>query len=126
MSQQMADSSSTMMMYEICAQTDRGRLRQNNEDAFAFDARTGLCLLADGMGGYKAGEIARSFGFASFTLREVSINANDQGPPPRPRTMAMSAKSDMAEAAIPVEAGKSTVMVNVSGSVQMTPGSARP
>ena len=40
--------------------------------------------------------------------------------------MAMSAKSDVAEAAIPVEAGKSTVMVNVSGSVQMTPGSARP
>ena len=47
-----------MMMYEICAQTDQGRRRENNEDAVAFDAQTGLCLLADGMGGYNAGEIA--------------------------------------------------------------------
>ena len=47
-----------MTMYEICAQTDRGQVRQNNEDAFAFDTRTGLCLLADGMGGYNAGEVA--------------------------------------------------------------------
>ena len=67
----------------------------------------------------KAGEIANSFGFASYALREVAINANDQGYTPRPRMLAMSAKSDMAESAIPVEAGKSTVLVNVSGSVQM-------
>ncbi len=67
----------------------------------------------------KAAEISRSFGFASYTLREVSISANDQGFTPRPRVMAMQAKSDVAEAAIPVEAGKSTVLVNVSGSVQM-------
>ncbi len=73
----------------------------------------------------KAVEIARNFGFASYTLREVSINANDQGPIPRPRMMTMSARSDMGEAPIPVEAGKSTVLVNVSGSVQMTPLPAR-
>ena len=46
------------MMYEICAQTDQGLIRKNNEDAVAFDLQTGLCLLADGMGGYNAGEIA--------------------------------------------------------------------
>ena len=74
----------------------------------------------------KADEIARSFGFAGYTLREVSINANDQGPIPRPRMMAMNAKSDMAEAVVPVEAGKSTVVVTVSGSVQMMPVAARP
>jgi len=67
----------------------------------------------------KAGEIANSFGFSGYALREVAINANDQGYTPRPRMLAMSAKSDMAESAIPVEAGKSTVLVNVSGSVQM-------
>ncbi|HQR97526.1 MULTISPECIES: SIMPL domain-containing protein [unclassified Polaromonas] len=66
----------------------------------------------------KAGEIARGFGFSGYTLREVSINANDQGPI-RPRVMAMEAKSAMSDSAIPVEAGKSTVLVNVSGSVQM-------
>jgi len=66
----------------------------------------------------RAGEIARSFGFGSYTLREVAINANDQSPI-RPRMLAMEAKSTMSDSAIPVEAGKSTVVVNVSGSVQM-------
>ncbi len=67
----------------------------------------------------KAGEVAKGFGFAGYTLREVSVNANDQGYTPRPRVMAMQAKSDMADSSVPVEAGKSTVQVTVSGSVQM-------
>ena len=67
----------------------------------------------------KALEVTKSFGFAGYTLREVSINANDQGFPPRPRVMAMQAKSEMSDSPVSVEAGKSTVLVNVSGSVQM-------
>ena len=66
----------------------------------------------------KALEISKGFGFSAYTLREVSINANDQGPI-RPRMMAMEAKGAMSDSAIPVEAGKSVVLVNVSGSVQM-------
>lgn len=57
-----------MMMYEICSQTDQGRLRKNNEDAVAFDAQTGLCLLADGMGGYNAGEVASGMAVAFISL----------------------------------------------------------
>lgn len=67
----------------------------------------------------KALDIAKGFGFTGYTLREVTVSANDQGYVPRPRMMAMQARSDMAEAAVPVEAGKSTVLVNVAGSVQM-------
>ena len=67
----------------------------------------------------KAGEVAKSFGFTGYTLREVSVNANDQGYSARPRLMAMQARSDMAEAPVPVEAGKTGVQVTVSGSVQM-------
>ncbi len=67
----------------------------------------------------KAGEIARAFGFGSYSLREVSVSSADQGYAPRPRMMAMEAKSAMADAPVPVEAGKSAVVVNVSGSVQM-------
>ena len=52
------------MMYEICTQTDAGLVRKNNEDAVAFDPQTGLCLLADGMGGYNAGEIASGMAVA--------------------------------------------------------------
>ena len=67
----------------------------------------------------KALEVSKSFGFTAYTLRDVTINANDQSYTPRPRMMAMAKSADMAEAAVPVEAGKSTVLVNVTGSVQM-------
>ena len=67
----------------------------------------------------KAGEIAKGFGFSAYTLREVSVNANDQGGMPRPRMMAMEAKVASADASVPLEAGKSTVVVTVSGSVQL-------
>jgi predicted secreted protein len=67
----------------------------------------------------KASSIAHRFGFESYTLQEVAVNANDQGFSPRPRAMAMELKTMAADAAVPMEAGKSVVTVNVSGSVQL-------
>lgn len=67
----------------------------------------------------RAAEIARSFGFTGYSLREVTVTANDQGFAPRPRMMAMEARSSLADAPLPVEAGKTTVLVTVSGSVQL-------
>jgi predicted secreted protein len=67
----------------------------------------------------KADGIAKAFGFGGYTLREVSVNANDQGFAPRPRMMAMEARAVSADAPVPVEAGKSTVLVTVAGSVQL-------
>ncbi len=52
------------MIYEICTQTDPGLARENNEDAVAFEVETRLCILADGMGGYNAGEIASGMAVA--------------------------------------------------------------
>lgn len=66
-----------------------------------------------------ATDIAKGFGFTGYALREVSVNANDQGYSPRPRMLAMEAKSSMADAPVPVEAGKTAVVVTVSGSVQL-------
>ena len=67
----------------------------------------------------QATEIARNFGFSAFTFREVAVNSHDNQEV-RPRMMAMAKGASMSsDAAIPVEAGKSTVVVNVSGSVQM-------
>jgi len=43
---------------EIVNQSDVGRKRPHNEDSTITDGRTGLVILADGMGGYKAGEVA--------------------------------------------------------------------
>ena len=46
------------MNYEFCIRTDPGLARENNEDSVAVDEPTRLGILADGMGGYNAGEIA--------------------------------------------------------------------
>lgn len=42
----------------ISGQTDVGRMRDHNEDNIAWDPTQGLVLLADGMGGHNAGEVA--------------------------------------------------------------------
>jgi predicted secreted protein len=67
----------------------------------------------------KALDISKGFGFTGYTVREVSVNANDQGFIGRPRMMAMEVKAMAADAPVPVEAGRSTVVVTVAGSVQM-------
>jgi len=43
---------------EIATCTDPGIVRSHNEDSIAADASIGLAVLADGMGGYNAGEVA--------------------------------------------------------------------
>jgi predicted secreted protein len=68
----------------------------------------------------KAQEVAKAFGFSSYSLREVSVNAADQGfPQPRFRGTMMAKSMAADESAVPVEAGKSSVTVNVSGAVQL-------
>jgi protein phosphatase len=43
---------------EIAQLTDTGRVREHNEDAIGSNPDIGLMVLADGMGGYNAGEVA--------------------------------------------------------------------
>lgn len=43
---------------EITSQTHSGMVRSHNEDSVAYDAPCGLAVLADGMGGHNAGEVA--------------------------------------------------------------------
>jgi len=40
------------------AMTDTGKVREHNEDMIGTEADIGLFVLADGMGGYNAGEVA--------------------------------------------------------------------
>lgn len=44
--------------WEAAGASDVGRVRQGNEDAFLIDAPRGIFLVADGMGGHAAGEVA--------------------------------------------------------------------
>jgi protein phosphatase len=43
---------------QIASATDPGMVRSHNEDSIAADPANGLVVLADGMGGYNAGEVA--------------------------------------------------------------------
>ena len=54
---------------EIASCTDPGIVRSHNEDSIAADASKGLVVLADGMGGYNAGEIAS--GIAISTVQDT-------------------------------------------------------
>jgi predicted secreted protein len=67
----------------------------------------------------RAAELARGFGFSGYTLREVAVNTNEPGFVPRMRMAAQEARVAAADAAVPVEPGRSTVTVTVSGSVQL-------
>ena len=51
--------------------TDTGRVREHNEDAIGSDPESGLLVLADGMGGYSAGEVASAI--AVQTVTELAI-----------------------------------------------------
>jgi protein phosphatase len=71
------------MTIEIHAAVDPGRARSNNEDSVATDEGCALAVLADGMGGYNAGEVASNMATTFIRaelgrwLREASSQASD-------------------------------------------------
>ena len=66
-------------MLEVASATDPGMVRSNNEDSIASDASRGLAVLADGMGGYNAGEVAS--GIATTVITTELQQLLDQNPP---------------------------------------------
>jgi serine/threonine protein phosphatase PrpC len=52
---------------EVATSTDPGMVRSHNEDSIGTDAEIGLAVLADGMGGYNAGEVASGIAVAMLT-----------------------------------------------------------
>jgi len=74
---------------EIVSQTDVGQVRDHNEDYVSSDDRIGLAVLADGMGGLNAGEVAssmsvhllmdelRAYAAGEFTLEQQLAEGDD-------------------------------------------------
>ncbi|MBC7984467.1 MAG: Stp1/IreP family PP2C-type Ser/Thr phosphatase, partial [Candidatus Obscuribacterales bacterium] len=56
--------------------SDVGRVREHNEDTIGVDSDIGLMVLADGMGGYNAGEVAS--GIAVKTIMSLVKEAFDK------------------------------------------------
>jgi len=71
------------MNLEFYSAVDTGRARNNNEDSVAVDEGSALAVLADGMGGYNAGEVASGMATSFIKselgrwLQEASGNATD-------------------------------------------------
>ncbi len=72
----MTNEMNTQCSVHIIGITDTGRARSHNEDAIAWDVPHGLALLADGMGGHNAGNVASRL--CLETLSEVLLAALDK------------------------------------------------
>ena len=71
------------MTFEFFHAVDTGRARSNNEDSVAVDEPNALAVLADGMGGYNAGEVASGMATSFIKselgrwLSEAALRATD-------------------------------------------------
>ena len=54
------------MKLRAAGHTEKGSVRSSNEDCFAVDETTQFCVVADGMGGHNAGEVASRLAVTSL------------------------------------------------------------
>jgi serine/threonine protein phosphatase PrpC len=66
--------------------TDPGRVREQNEDYIGIVPEAGLVVVADGMGGHLAGEVASKLAVEAITHYVVDAFAQDRRPGERPES----------------------------------------
>ncbi|WP_101047485.1 Stp1/IreP family PP2C-type Ser/Thr phosphatase [Macromonas nakdongensis] len=117
------------MKCDFFSLTDRGRVRANNEDAVVLDPTLGLAVLADGMGGYNAGEVASHLA-TTEVLRHLRDTLQDGQSGPREVRRALQHSVEAANLAI-YEAAlgnpdwrgmATTLLVTVFGGARLTVG----
>ena len=89
-------SKSNATRLEMASCTDMGRVREHNEDAIACDPMAGVAVLADGMGGYAAGEVASGVAAAQINADLSRMKAE------YPRISAMDLSNAMRESILRV------------------------
>jgi predicted secreted protein len=108
---QLAGKISTMTVGRVSYGLSR-EVRERSEGAVAAQAIASYRA--------KAADYAKQFGYAGYTIREVNVAANDQPPGPPMPMVRMQMSKAAEDSALPVEAGKALVTVNVNGTVQLT------
>lgn len=68
------------MIIDVVMRTDKGIVREQNEDAVGGDPSAGLLILADGMGGANAGEVASQLAIDLLVNRLVADDDTDAMP----------------------------------------------
>jgi len=60
-----------------CALSDKGKVRKHNEDSMLARPEIGLWVVADGMGGHSAGDVASQMIVTSLKEMQMSVNLKD-------------------------------------------------
>jgi len=66
----------------------------------------------------RAKSLTSALGFQKYTLRELMLSNSSNLPGPRPRTLGTAAPMAMSAATVPIEAGESSVVLTLSGTVE--------
>jgi protein phosphatase len=88
------------MTLEFAFALDTGRARKNNEDSVALDIATSVAVLADGMGGYNAGEVAAGMATSIVCSGLSKWLGQQSSPSPTAISAAMTGAVDQANRAI--------------------------
>ena len=85
------------MQLSVAARTDVGRIRAGNEDSLYADATPsrGLFIVADGMGGHAAGEVASEMA-VTIIAQELAALDTIEGAEPRERLMSALRRANSA------------------------------
>ena len=65
------------MEYKAFALTNVGKVRKNNEDSYFSTDRDGVFIVADGMGGHKAGEVASGMAKEIISSKLLGLTSAD-------------------------------------------------
>lgn len=103
-----------MHSFDMASATDVGRVRAHNEDSISAEPELGLATLADGMGGYNAGEVASGIAVAMVPaeIRKLSANGGLQDLSDEEVQRMVAAQADKVNSAIFTAAQQQT---NYSG-----------